>query len=149
MTVQSYLERAFLAPVVLPLLMIPALVIEGVPELLGMAAIVLVMSLVFGGIPYIVFAVLLLRWLRDRDERTWHRATWLAPPLFAAVLAAGLALWSLLAGAFDGRRLAETASYFAVWFVGIGYFYVLLVHAVRLLLVRARLVRNGPETGRA
>ncbi|HEU0015705.1 MAG TPA: hypothetical protein VFQ45_18655 [Longimicrobium sp.] len=144
MTTRTYLRLSLLAPVVVPLLLLPLLLIDPLPAVVGSLMGILLFSLLIGGIPYVLFAVGLYVYLDPADERGWVRASWAAPLLYVPVLCACLLALSLLMVRPEQGSLLAGMAYYAAWGLGVGYFYVLLVHAVRGVLTRWGLVRGEP-----
>jgi hypothetical protein len=98
---------------------------------------ILVLSLTYGGVPYVAGMVGLQLWLRRRSAREIAHASYWVPvallPLFW--------LWMLLLGSSDlahrdARSLGFFLAYFGAWWLGLGYAYVAVANGVRLLAER-------------
>jgi hypothetical protein len=104
-------------------------------QLLFAAPIWLWLSLVFGGIPYALFAAIALWLLRGKPPLAYFRFSLFAPLLFAAALSVLVAI-VLLAKTqpLTGEAifpLLQVCVLFAAPAIAIGYGYVGLLHAIR------------------
>jgi hypothetical protein len=85
---------------------------------------ILLSSMLFGGIPYVVFAIGVLWRLRRQPASAYRNFSTVAPLVYSFVLFA----YCLLLGG------PGAAVIFLPWALGLGYSYVALAHALRLLL---------------
>ena len=96
------------------------------------------LSLIFGGVPYLVFAGAVLLWSRGRTARAIYGLSFVSPLLFTAVF---VTLWTsfiLIAEGIPGgfEDVLTAGGYYALICVGLGYVYVALVHAMYAVLRR-------------
>lgn len=141
MDVIGYYRRAMFLPLVLPFAAMPLYpLIDGaaLPGLVAFAIGLLFWSLVIGGVPYVVFLVLFLRWMRGKTARRVRRAVLMAPLRYTSVLFAWVLVWVVPLALLDGGRL-ETRAVWALTACAlvVGYAYVALAEAGRWLLERA------------
>jgi hypothetical protein len=134
MKARLYFQLSFLLPIILPLL---AWLTAGFNSNLGNGiSTVLILSLVVGGIPYLLFLAGFFCWVPGNDLRSIQRFTFLAPLLFIPVfLACGFVVM------LPKMRLGEELRNMIDWVLGfsyliliVGYFYVILVNAGYYLL---------------
>ena len=132
MKARLYFQLSFLLPIILPLL---AWFTLGFDLGNGIST-VLILSLVVGGFPYLLFLAGCFCWVPGKDLRSIQRFTFLAPLLFIPVfLACGFFVMLLQ------MRLGEELRNMIDWVLGfsyliliVGYFYVILVNAGYYLL---------------
>jgi hypothetical protein len=102
----------------------------------------LLVSVAYGGGPYLVFVVVHLWWGRRRSVAEMIRAAWLAPALFAPAAAA--LICAVMAYSTPPAERGEVVVLFAlfsvVYAIVIGYAYVLVVMSIRWLLGHAGLM---------
>ena len=86
MSIHQFYRFSVWLPVVLPMTVAAAISVWGWPKLSGVdqAAGVLVLSLVYGGIPYAALAVWATWWIGRRSEREIRRLALAAPLLMCA-----------------------------------------------------------------
>ncbi len=108
---------------------------------------VLFLSLGFAGIPYFVFFLLILFWIRGRDVTYVRRLSYVSPLLFIPVqalyLSAKFAMDKLSSPELTGLSGSILVS--SVYIVVIGYAYVLLVNVGYVGLMKAHII--GREKG--
>ena len=86
MNVTRAYKLSLLLPILVPALCAPALFfIRSLTEGAATVLMVIVTSMLYGCIPYLILAGLLLRWMRDKDEAQIRRALKLSP-LFMLVI---------------------------------------------------------------
>lgn len=155
MKAKSYFQLSLLMPLVLPLL----LYVAGVASFQGWGAVALIVvySLLLGGVPYVIFLAGALAWLRGRDARAARRLTLAAPPIFASVFTGCAMLLVLIQILQLGEIRVGTSFVVAGCVIGLilGYAYVALAHLGFYLLRAAGLIDEGaraeapPATRRA
>lgn len=139
MTVGSYVRRALAAPVILPLLALPLLVVERDPvDAVGQ---VLAGSLVAGVAPYLVFAAAFAAWTRGCTAAEVERAAWRAPLLF---LLPFTGFWLVMVIARGGSGAFGMVMVLSGFAVAVGYAYVLAADLLYRLLRRRGLIRPDP-----
>jgi len=104
---------------------------------LAEVAAVLATAALIGGVPYVLLALPLLWLFRRKPVRAYQRFSLVAPIVFAAFLF----LFFLTLSAFSpgDHKLSVgliSGGYYALWGVGVGYFYVGVVHLLRITLSR-------------
>lgn len=151
MTVISFYRRSLWLPIALPLVVtalqgaIPA---GQVKESLGL----LPLSLVFGGAPYAIAAVILFLWMSDKPPRKVRRISFVFPLALAIVITLVFSALGLVGTAAGGHAAADALNLgvvFGLFTLLIGYPYVLLVELIRIAAVRLRLVDPLPSSGTA
>jgi hypothetical protein len=105
-----------------------------------LAAILTAAALV-GGVPYLLLALPLLWVFRHRPARFYERFLLVAPLVFAGFLF----VFGFVAATFlpVDQRLnvgLVAGGYYAIWGLGVGYFYVGVVHLLRFALCRCGLI---------
>jgi hypothetical protein len=140
-SVATFFRWSLAMPLVLPLLVLPLGLARNEVGGLGF---LLLMSLVFGGVPYLVFAALLLWWSRGKSEAQLRRAGLLAPVLMLPVYWLCLILDTAITRQIvrdpaDLGNLMFTLSLFILTF---GYAYVILAMAMLALFTRLGWVRR-------
>jgi len=136
-TLRAYYRRALLLPVVVPLLFAPGLwFADRLPLGLGVLLVSLLVSPLVGGVPYLIFVLLLRRRTRGWPDGRLRRIALVAPLLFAPLLAAVL----LPAAWFERGSFWSAAELVGGWCVPLalvlGYAYVAIAEAGRLVLER-------------
>jgi hypothetical protein len=95
----------------------------GVGDSIGM---ILMMSLLIGGVPYLVVVFWLNRWLRNptRTERQVRLVMWTAPLIVAAI---AMPMWmaSGLGKGFEENFIGSVVFFFLPYLLAIGYLYVI------------------------
>jgi glucan phosphoethanolaminetransferase (alkaline phosphatase superfamily) len=127
-------ERAFYAGALVAPIVGHALLATLPSPLAGIMA----MSLVYVGLPYAVWALLMFVWMRKQPIHRIRTAVLLAPVSFFIVCALIYAAFSF-ATAEPGNRLSSamaSAGFFAPWILGFGYLWVILI------LITWRVVRT-------
>lgn len=149
MTLRSYYRWALLLPFVVPMIVAPLAYRTPAGTDLRAVGYILGYSVVLGGLPYAAFVLWQLRRMRDRTDAQLVRAMWLAPLGYAALMTVTALVVILIAGALDEVLLLRvgiaTSLYLGAMAVGLGYVYVLLAEAGRLILRRRGCV--GPAAG--
>lgn len=106
-------------------------------------SLVLMMSLVFGGLPYLPFAVY-LAWRFGRSPLTVQQRVWLAPLQFLPV---GALAWMVFAMSGDRDASSPLTALmvflpFALWILVMGYAYVALSIGLHAVLRAVGVVRD-------
>lgn len=132
MTTRNYYRAALLLPLAVPAILSLGLLVEDKPGLLAGIMFYLFGSLLFGGIPYVLFAVGFLWWMRERTTREVQTAIRIAPLVYAIVLMFCLFVFLVVDGTLG--RSADTIWAMGGFGVVFGYAYVLLAELGRLIL---------------
>ncbi len=149
---ETYYRCSLAVPLLVPLGALAVRAAAGTLDWEAGSAGLLALTLVFGGVPYLLTAALLLWRMRGMDAARMARLSWFAPLLMAAVTVACAALYLALGfretADFDGGAmgliaLSGVAALMAFASLVFGYAYVALVHAALALLRALRLVRGG------
>lgn len=144
----TFYRVAALLPLLVPVLLaIPSLVtgrgLLSASSGLGMTRVVLVGSLLVAALPYAIFAAVALWVLRRHSERAYRAAAWTAPLLFALWLAI---FWLVFAIARSREAQTSGLPRVALSLGGmallVGYGYVVVVEALRMMLARLSLVQK-------
>jgi hypothetical protein len=139
---ETYYRTSLALPIVLPLLVAgPGLLTSGMDGMSSGFGGFLGMSLVFGGVPYLVTAGILLFLMRRMDARGMARLTWLAPLLMLPV---AWACWYAFSAVTNDRMTGEAGMMLLLsgFVLAFGYAYVVAVHVGRLVLSALGLVRS-------
>ena len=139
MEYERFVRRALLLPIAVPVLVSPLLLLDGVEATNTFGDIVafLLWSLLFGGIPYLVFLIAFLAWMRDKPAGRVRRAVLLAPITYGAVLGVAILLMTLVSGREnDAVKLLASSGIFAGMGVALGYVYVVVTEGAWWLLGR-------------
>ena len=137
MTLRGYYRRALLLPIAVPLLFAPGLwFVDRLPIAHGVLLVSLLVSPLVGAVPYLIFVLLLRRRTRGWPDRRLRRIALVAPLLFAPLLAAVL----LPVAWFERGSFWSAAELVGGWCVpfalALGYVYVAIAEAGRVLLQR-------------
>lgn len=151
MTTPTFARRAFLLPVLVPLAALP-FAFTAVGPALQLTALFLIGSLVWGGLPYACFVIVLLRKMARTESGRLITLAWRSPVRFAWMQGGFTALYLI------GERLLGPADSGAPWwFIGVwsvalalvgaalGYAYVALAVALHALLRRLGVVRDDVD----
>ncbi len=137
MTQIRFLKLSLVLPILLPLVLWQLTTLGvGFAEGSGPLSVIvwlLIVSPLIGGLPYVVFALILLWLLRGRSLEACVRVSWLLPWLFAFFLGIVLLVLALIDD-LDDPNVGAAA--FAGLAVGYGYFYVVIVQALRRILTQ-------------
>ena len=151
MRVTTYYRWSLVLPLCLPIAVILALVplapyLNSMPVPLTTPIMVLVWSLLAGGVPYVISACALWFWMRGKSERGLRRITYVAPLVMIGVYALcclALALVVAPDPVFTSAWWSDLlvfVAYSAALIIALGYGYVVVVDGVRWFLKRKRLV---------
>jgi hypothetical protein len=134
-------KRYFAAMLFLPLLVPVSIYVFGENLVTG----VLFLSLGFSGVPYIIFSILVLFWIRGRGITHIRRLSYVSPILFIPMQALYLSARFAMDKAANTELTGLGGSIFvsAVYIMVIGYAYVLLVNVVYLSLVKANIINRA------
>jgi hypothetical protein len=137
MTLHTFYRLALRLPLLVPATV--ALVVHGLDLSVASAPAgklvqLLLVSGIYGGIPYALLAVWATFWLGDRTEASIRRMALLAPVFMVAVWLPFAAAIGLLYGRFD--TFAGLAALGVVLIVPLGYAYVAAVFLLRGLMMR-------------
>ncbi|HEY0015066.1 MAG TPA: hypothetical protein VGC13_02065 [Longimicrobium sp.] len=132
MPVKNYYRWALLLPLAVPALASPLLLLE--PKAPGLVVVLMYLfwSLLFGGVPYLLFAAGFLVWIRRAPEHRVRAGVLLSPLVYAAVLLVCFTLFLVVDGTLVNS--AEFLGMLAIFAVFFGYAYVALAEAGRALL---------------
>jgi hypothetical protein len=138
MSVHRYYRLAVWLPLVIPGLVWAGARLFGLPafELLHDLAVTLLLSLLYGGVPYAVLAAWATWWIDCRDETEIRRQAFRAPLLMLAAFVP----FALTIGAAGGHALGGAMVlllFGAPYILVLGYGYVGLVFLIRRLAQRA------------
>ena len=141
MTVAAFFRWALALPLVLPLLALPLALVRNEVGGLGF---LLLMSLVLGGVPYLIFAGLLLWWSRGKSEAQLKRAGLLAPFLMLPVYWLVLAIDALVTRQIvqELTNLGNLMFTLSLFLLAFGYAYVVLAVVLLALFTRLGWVRR-------
>ena len=94
MNVTRAYKLSLLLPILVPALFAPALLfIRSLTEGAATVLMVIITSVVYGGVPYLILVVLLLRWMRGKSEAQIRRALMLSPLLMLIIFQAVAGVW--------------------------------------------------------
>ena len=137
-----YLRLCATFPVVIPVIAFQAIHFGFNPLDVN---VIFAFSLVFGGVPYAIFALGMLYWLRDSPSRTYWKAAAVAPILFIVVFAVTAIAFRVIVDLVEnGIILLRPADFlvlvlfFPLYILPIGYFYVGLAYLGYRVLKRCR-----------
>ncbi len=141
MSTITFYRWSLLIPIAVP---VALLAFAGGNSAFAGVAELFLMSLLYGGIPYLLTLALLARPLLHGDEQQYNRLTWIAPPIMVAVqVVCGFTfgLCSQPTDRWGGAILGfQFALMLAVYTVTFGYGYVALTRAGLWLAHRIGLV---------
>jgi hypothetical protein len=149
MSPERFLKWSIWSPLAIPIVVVLSL---NVARALGLRSdattfgSIMFMSVLVGGLPYMVFAAVLSWFLRNASLRTLRIASLWAPTLFAAFLFIIAAALGLDLSRFGLLEPFVPASYYAAWALGVGYAYVVSVHIVLAVLTTMGVV-DGRRSG--
>ena len=127
-------------PVLVPAALSPlALGWRTAPEPVQWVLQVFVLSLVYGGVPYLILVGALAWWMRGKGEREIRRALWLAPLLLLPIF--WICLWAyLLWTSWPELRTSDLWGSLELsgYVIVLGYVYVLLATLLVALFTGAR-----------
>ncbi|WP_420129349.1 hypothetical protein [Longimicrobium sp.] len=130
MSVKTYYRWALLLPLLVPAL---AWLLQGLlPGSAAAMAYLLFMSVVIGGVPYLLFAIGFLLWMRGASDARVHRGILLAPLTYTVVLVICLTLFLLVDGTLSNS--SDSLGTFVGFALVFGYGYVALAELGRALL---------------
>ena len=94
MNVTRAYKLSLLLPIIVPALFAPALFfIRSLTEGAATVLMVIMTSVIYGGIPYLILVGLLLRWMRGRNEAQIRRALILSPLLMLVIFQVVAGVW--------------------------------------------------------
>jgi hypothetical protein len=97
----------------------------------------LMMSLVYGGVPYLLLTAGLLWWSRDKSAAEFRRVAYWSPLFLVPIFTICLVVYLLVEGSLElGWTAAWTFGFFALYILIIGYVYVLAVDYAATILRR-------------
>ena len=111
-------------PLVLPLLMFVIPFSDDISVLTTLHS-TLAMSLLFGGLQYVVMVVLLAVIYRHKDINFWHRLTYFLPIIYAPFAFGGYILFAYVLGHTSTNTLLMMAPFVGIVSLVLGYVYVL------------------------
>jgi len=133
MATESAKKRYYLSALSLPIL-IP-IVFMLFPDF--SATPLLIFSLVFGGVAYLVFVIGVLYFGRQKDGDWYRRLSYFAPIIYAPIQSFTVLIWFWVEGAQDifSMQGMSVISLFMFWSIIIGYLYVSIITIVYELFV--------------
>ncbi|HID49368.1 MAG TPA: hypothetical protein EYP40_07140 [Chromatiales bacterium] len=133
-------KRYFAAMLFLPLVLPFSIFVIGENLITG----ILFLSLGFAGIPYLIFALLILLWIRNRDLKSVRTLSYISPLLFIPVQAVYLGVRFVMDKLSTPELGGVGGSIFvsAVYIVIVGYAYVLLVNGGYMGLLKANVFKK-------
>jgi len=124
MNKKHYYQASLLAPLILPLLLLPI-------EFIGP---IFLISLVVGGIPYLLFASVIFLLSIKRDIKFLEKTSLVAPPIFGIFIGISYLIYEFVT---NGLFMSHRPGYyfrgifaFIIYSCGFGYFYVVLVRLI-------------------
>ena len=132
MSIKSYYRWALLLPLALPALAWPLLLVRSMPPLLVAVVWYLFLSVLIGGIPYVLFATAFLLWARRAPDHRVRMGILLSPLAYAAVLFICLTLFLLVDGTFANS--SDSLGGMVMFALLFGYGYVGLAELGRAIL---------------
>lgn len=130
MTDVGYYRASLLLPVGLGAIGLSTIPISNeLPPLVGTVSSSLATFGLFGGIPYVIFCVLVLVSMRDASVAALRRLTWIAPLILLLLFWLVAALYDIASGTPNPSEWPLGASVFGAFVLAIGYTYALLVEA--------------------
>lgn len=134
MTLQGYYRRTLALPLLLPVLTLPLMRAEArLPEGLAVPTLLLYGSLLIGGIPYALFAVGFLLWMRGRPDHEVRGGILLSPIAYAVMLMICAVTFLAIDTPMAWNDLDVICALGAIAVV-FGYAYVLIAELGRVLL---------------
>ena len=126
---KRFFQLSFLLPIVLPLL----LIFVANPTF-GLVSI-LTLSLILGGVPYLLFITGLFFWMRNKNAKDIQRMTFVAPLLFIPVFLLSVLVFLPIQLITTGTIDVNAGIVFicCVFIIILGYLYVLVVNGVYFL----------------
>ncbi len=95
-------------------------------------------SLLYGGVPYAVFAFGVTRWIRGRTHAQVMKAAWLLPLIFAPFCMICLGIYALAASEFfRWERIIDTLGMMGAFSLAFGYAYVLIAQTAFFFLQKS------------
>ena len=128
MTVKTFYRVSLALPIALPLIALPFWFLNRS----GNAVVFFLMgSLYLGGLPYLIAALGVLRWMRGKNEEQVRRASFLAPLIVLPICWLCWAVFFLVTLGETSSNWVESVfyvAYFSLFEIVIGYAYVAVVH---------------------
>lgn len=145
MTAKQYFKYAFLSPLILPFIV---LLFEKLIKLLtgwnfGELTGLLLGSVIFGGIPYLIFLVGFYRWIKDKSASQIHLSSYLFPVFYMLIFLIWLVVYILIVKAESFDNIFSFLASEDLWgsyytfgkiAVAIAYSYIILINAGYWLL---------------
>jgi len=118
-------------PFLVPLLLSPLWLLSGENGVGGVILVFFFYSLLIGGIPYLILAIAMVWWMRNKEERSIRICLLLSPLLMIACTAVCLAIYTFVADAQPTLRetieeYLEGMLFVSVFILLFGYLYVAL-----------------------
>lgn len=139
MTQKTYYLFALTMPLWLPLAVFP---LWRSQSFLGLG-VYLFCSLIYGGVPYVVFLIGVLVWARNKTGAAIQRTTVFLPVLFALWQPIALLIFSILEGSSRELNVAPFFLLFALFAFVIGYAYVVIAAFGCAFLKRCGIIRDA------
>ena len=149
MSVQAFYQLAIWLPLAVPSLALLFVSLTGVRPagVLDVPFELLTYSLVYGGLPYLVAAIVATIWIDRRPEADIRRLAIRAPFVVIAAWVPLIGYIAIRAGSFP--MFAGLLALGGGAIIALGYTYVALTFALRGALGRAGLIRETPAPARA
>jgi uncharacterized membrane protein len=140
MSAKRYFQLSLLLPLILPVIVL--LLFE--PSFAnGGIVLILMFSLYFGALPYLLFVIGLLFWMRRKDVREIQRMTFIAPLVFTGFfitcVITVIPIQLLMIG--EVRIEADVVFQCCVVILTLGYAYVLVANAGYAIVKALKLVK--------
>ncbi|HEU4881576.1 MAG TPA: hypothetical protein VFT45_05005 [Longimicrobium sp.] len=133
MSIRSYYRWALVLPLLVPALVSPLGMLNPQPPgFTTMLTYLLFMSVLIGGVPYVLFAIGFLLWMRGASDARIRRGILLSPLVYTGVMLLCLTLFLLIDGTFSNS--SDSMGMFVGFALLFGYGYVALAELGRLLL---------------
>lgn len=132
MSVRSYYRWALALPLLVPALVSPLTLLDPLPDGVRVVTMFLYWSVLIGGVPYVLFAIGFLLWMRGRPDAAVRTGILMSPLVYAAWLVLCLTLFLVVDGALASS--SDSIGMIAVFGLLFGYGYVGLAELGRALL---------------
>lgn len=132
MSARSYYRWALALPLLVPALLSPLMLLDPAPAGVRVVMLFLSWSVLIGGVPYVLFAIGFLLWMRGRPNHAVRKGIYMSPLVFAVWLMVCLSLFLAVDGTLGSS--SEFVGLFAIFGVVFGYGYVGLAEVGRALL---------------
>jgi hypothetical protein len=137
---KRYFQLSFLGPILVPLMLLP---FRSTDSYLGFLAHLMTISLLFGGIPYVLTLGVLYFICRGRNDHQIQVITFITPLLFIVILTCCYLILAIFRNSTENTKIT-ISSMPIFWFFSliIGYGYVLVVNIIYFLLKSLGVIRT-------